>query len=111
MDLSWPKGASVNDAIHKYKHLDTYFYLQYPSVDNILPKIKDFGQGALLYKVDISRAFHHICIDLGDIGLFAMSHKHLYLDGSLLFGSEISEHCRDTVRWIMKKYNDNIKLH
>ena len=25
MDLSWPKGASINSAIHKFKYLDTYF--------------------------------------------------------------------------------------
>ena len=27
MDLSWPKGFSVNDAIHKCKYLDSYFTL------------------------------------------------------------------------------------
>ena len=25
MDLSWPKGASVNNAIHKFRYLNTYF--------------------------------------------------------------------------------------
>ena len=42
MDLSWPKGASVNDFVHKCKYLDTYFTLQYPSVDDITNKLKDF---------------------------------------------------------------------
>ena len=57
MDLSWPKGFSVNDAIHKCKYLDSYFTLQYPSIDHIIEKVKNAGLGALLYKVDISRAF------------------------------------------------------
>ena len=34
MNLRWPKGASVNDVIHKCKYLDIRFYLQYPSIDN-----------------------------------------------------------------------------
>ena len=32
MDVSWPTGFSVNDAIHKCKYLDSYFTLQYPSI-------------------------------------------------------------------------------
>ena len=63
MDLSWPKGFSVNDAIHKCKYLDSYFSLQYPSVHHIIEEVKNIGPGALLYKVDISRAFRHIRID------------------------------------------------
>ena len=75
MDLSWPKGAAVNDVIHKYKYLDTYFHLQYPSLDNILHEIKELGPGALLYKVDISRVFCHILIDPGDVDLLGIYHK------------------------------------
>ena len=80
MDLSWPKGFSVNDAIHKCKYLDSYFYLQYRSVDHIIKKVKEIGPGALLYKVDISRAFKHICIDPGDIDLLGLHYKHTYLE-------------------------------
>ena len=72
MALSWPKGFSVNDAIDKCKYLDSYFSLQYPSVDHIIKKIKQIGPGALLYKVDISRAFRHIHIDPGDIDLLGL---------------------------------------
>ena len=69
LDLSWSKGSSVNDAIHKCKYLDSYFSLQYPSIDHMVKKVKQIGPGALLYKVDISRAFSHIHIDPGDINL------------------------------------------
>ena len=44
MDLSWPNGFSVNDAVHKCKYLDSYLFVL-------------VGPGALLYEVDISRAF------------------------------------------------------
>ena len=85
MDLSWPKGFSVNDAIHKCKYLDSYFTLQYPSIDHIIEKIIIIGPWALLYKVDISRAFRHIHIDPGDIDLLGLHHKHTYLDGPMPF--------------------------
>ena len=104
MDLSWPKGFSVNDAIHKCKYLDSYFTLQYPSIDHIINKVKAIGPGSLLYKVDISRAFRHIRIDLGDIDLLGLHYKHTYLDGSMLFGyrlgSGIFERCSDAIRYM-----------
>ena len=80
MDLSWPKGFSVNDAIHKCNYLDSYFALQCPSIDHILEKVKNIGPG------DIRRAFRHIHIDPGNIDLLGSHHKHTYLDGSLPFG-------------------------
>ena len=108
MDLSWPKGFSVNDAIHKCKYLDSYFTLQYPSIDHIIDKVKAIGPGSLLYKVDISRAFRHICIDPGDIDLLGFHYKHMYLDGSMPFGyqlgSGIFERCSDAIRYIMKQH-------
>ena len=85
MDLSWPKGFSVNDAIHKCKYLDSYFTLQYPSIDHIIDKVKAMGPGSLLYKVDIRRAFRHIRIDPGDIDLLGLHYKHTYLDRSMPF--------------------------
>ena len=76
MDLGWPKGSSVNGAIHKCKYLDSYFTLQYPSIDHILEEVKK-NPGALLYKVDISKTFRHTRIDSGDIDLLGFHHKHI----------------------------------
>ena len=84
MDLSWPKGAAANNAIHKLCYLNTYFTLQYPSIDHIVEKVKQLGPGSLLYKVD--RAFRHLRIDLCDIDLLGLYHNSLSLDGSLPFG-------------------------
>ena len=108
MDLSWPKGFSVSDAIHKCKYLDSYFTLQYPSIDHIIDKVKAIGPGSVLYKVDISRLFRHIRIDPGDIDLLGLHYKHTYLDGSMPFGyrlrSGIFERCSDSIRYIMKQH-------
>ena len=86
--------------------MDSYFSLQYPSIDHIVEKIKQIGIGALFYKVDISRAFRHIHIDLGEIDLLGLHHKQTYLDRSMLFrcclGSGIFERCSDAIRYIMK---------
>ena len=98
MDLSWPNGFSVNDAIHKY--VDSYFTLPYPSINHILEQVKNIGPGALLYKVDISRAFRHIRIDPGYIDPLGLHYKHTYLDRSMQFryrlGSGIFEQCYQT---------------
>ena len=114
MDLSWPKGASINSSIHKFRYLDTYFSLSYPSIDHIVREVRNLGPGSLLYKVDISRAFRHLRIDPGDIDLLGILHKDLFLDGSLPFGFRLGsgffERCSDAIRFIMKKHNHNALL-
>ena len=114
MDLSWPKGASINTSIHKFKYLDTYFSLSYPSIDHIVQEIRKLGPGSLLYKVDISRAFRHLRIDPGDIDLLGILHRDLFLDGSLPFGFRLGsgffERCSDAIRFIMKQHNHNALL-
>ena len=106
MDLSWPKWASINSAIHKFKYLDTYFSLSYPSIDHIVQEVRKLGPGSLLYEVDISRAFRHLRIDPGDIDLLEILHQDLFLDGSLPFGFRLGsgffERCSDAIGFIMK---------
>ena len=67
MDLSWSKDHAVNTGVYKNKYLGTYFKLQYHSIDNITMTLNTLGPGAMLYKVDISRAFRQIRIDPRDI--------------------------------------------
>ena len=57
MDLSWPKGASVNASVQKDVYLGTQYVLNYPSIDSITSSLVKLGPTALIYKVDISRAF------------------------------------------------------
>ena len=86
IDLSWPKGHSINTGVYKNRYLETYFKLQYLSIDNITTVLNTLGPGAMLYKVDISHAFRHIRIDPRDIDLLGICHNNLYLDQGLLFG-------------------------
>ena len=110
MDLSFPVGQSVNSGVPKDKYLGSYFELKYPSVDDILHSLKQLGPNALLYTIDISRAFRHIRIDPGDLDLLGLKHGDYYIDGTLPFGcrhgSVFFQCCTDAVRYIMKeKFN------
>ena len=46
--------------------LVAFFSLTFPTVDNITNQLKHLGHSALLYKIDISRAFRHVKIDPRD---------------------------------------------
>ena len=108
------KNASVNGAVQKNVYLGSHFILKYPSLDDITRELRKLGPGALIYKIDISRAFRHIRIDPGDIDLLGICHKSLFLDGSLLFGfrhgSGIFARCLDAIRYIMKNFGHNALL-
>ena len=72
VDLSWPVGESVNAGIDKNMYLGSQFDLNFPSVDHITEEAKRIGRGALLYKVDVSRAFRHVKVDPGDYDLLVL---------------------------------------
>ena len=108
LDLSFPPGNSVNAGVSKDKYLGSYFELKYPSVDHIVDSLKQLGPTALLYKIDISRAFRHIRID--PVDLLGLKHEQYFIDGTLRFGfqhgSVFFQRCTDAVRYIMKdKFN------
>ena len=108
LDLSWPKGASVNAGVTSDRYLGTYFKLTYPSIDNITQKLKELGPGAMIFKIDISRAFRHIRIDPKDIDLLGIQHNDAYIDASLAFGfkhgSTFFQQCSDAIRHIMTQH-------
>ena len=85
LDLSFPPGNSVNAGVSKDKYLGSYFELKYPLVDHIVESLKQLGPTALLYKIDISRAFRHIRIDPGDLDLLGLRHDDYFIDGTLPF--------------------------
>ena len=106
MDLSWPKGASVNNGVAKDVYLSTHYELKFPSVDLITNSLRNLGPSAQMFKIDISRAFHHIKVDPGDIDLLGVKFGNQYfLDRSLAFGfchgSQIFQRCTDAIRYIM----------
>ena len=112
MDLSWPKGQSVNSGAELDKYLGTQFVLTYPSVDNITDQVLQLGRGCHIFKVDISRAFRHVPIDPGDLDLLGLHWGQYYIDFSLPFGlkhgSSIFQRLSDAVRYIMKQEGHQI---
>ena len=86
MDLSWPKGASVNNGVAKDVYLSTQYELKFPSVDLITNSLRNLGPSVQMFKIDISRAFRHIKVDPGDIDLLGIKFENQYfLDCSLAF--------------------------
>ena len=68
--------------------------------------LKEAGTGVHLFKIDISRAFRHIKIDLFDFDLLGLKWRDIaYFDTCLPFGSrhgtQICQHVSDAVRFIM----------
>ena len=109
VDLSWPKGASVNDGVSKDVYLGTSYTLHYPSVDNITAVLRHMGSGAQLFKINISRAFHHIRVDPADIDLLGLQVDQRHFIGvsmpfGLRHGSLFFQHCSDAIRYIMANH-------
>ena len=72
--------GSVNVGIDKDTYLGSQFDLHFPSVDDITHELTRVGKGALLYKVNVSRAFRYIKIDPCDYDLLGVSWNGIYLD-------------------------------
>ena len=106
LDLRFPVGQSVNNGVANDKYLNTYFHLNYPSVDSIVNNLKRLGPSAKIYKIDISQAFRHIRIDPGDLDLLGLQYHQLFSDRTLPFGfqhgSVFFQRCTDAVRFIMR---------
>ena len=107
VDLSWPIGASVNAGIDKTSYLGSTFSLTFPTVDDITKQLKNIGRGALMYKVDVSRAFRHVKIDPGDYDLLGLEWQGVYVDTCVPFGmrhgSQIFQRLSDAVRYMMRQ--------
>ena len=67
VDLSFPKGDSVNATIPKNSYLGEPFHLTFPTVDALIAMVKHKGQGCALFKRDLQRAYRQIPVDPGDI--------------------------------------------
>ena len=94
LDLSYPKGASVNDFISKEFYLDEKIDLVYPKVDDFIDLIKSKGQGCLLFKTDLSRAYRQLSYDPSAFNKVAwVWKKTLFCDTVLCMGSRSSAYC------------------
>ena len=106
VDLSWPKGQSVNSGVSKDVYLGTKFLLNYPS--DITQRLIQLGPGSMLFKIDISRALRQLKVDPGDIDLLGLQQNSYFIDQSVPFGyrhgSIFFEKVTDSIRFIIKNH-------
>ena len=87
VNLSYPKGQSVNDCINDGVYDDVTFTLKYPTVDQIVHKVQEFDSDVLLSKIDISRAFRNLRVDPLDYDALGLHwNGQSYLDISVPMG-------------------------
>ena len=107
VDLSWPKGASVNDGVDKHGYMGVDFLLTFPTVDHLTAELTKLGRGAHIFKIDVSRAFRHLKMDLYDFDLLGLNWNGAYIDTCLPFGtrhgSQFFQRTSDAVRYIMRR--------
>ena len=86
VDLSYPKGLSLNDCVDRDRFGETDFKLELPTIDDIVEDIVKFSD-PFLAKIDISRAFRNLRVDPGDATKFGIRWgDSYYLDLAAAFG-------------------------
>ena len=107
MDLSWPKGASVNDRVDKHGYLGSYSLFTFPTIDHLTAELTKIGRGAHIFKIDVSRAFRHLKMDPFDYDLLGLQWNGAFVETCLPFsarhGSQFFQRTRNAVCYIMKR--------
>ena len=86
LNLSYPKGQSLNDVVDKLNFDGRPFALKFPSVDDIVECILQTDD-PLIFKTDVARAFRNLRIDPVDALTFGLSLRDaLYVDAGITFG-------------------------
>ena len=87
VDLSWPRGMSLNDGIPMYEYLGKPVSLTLPTVDYMAARVQELGEGCFMYKLDLSRGYRQLRLDPLDWPLTAIKHKNsMYMDICPPFG-------------------------
>ena len=81
------QNNSVHAGVDKNSYLGAKFSLTFPTVGDIIHQLTCLGPGAHIYKVDISRTFQHLKVDLLDSHLLGLNWDGVYLDTCLPFRS------------------------
>ena len=101
VDLSSPKGASVNDGISA-----TWSSLAYTTVDHLAEIILSMGRGAYMVKADIKEAYRMVPVHPSDRDLLGVRWgKEVFVDQVLPFGlrsaPKIFSAVADAAQWIL----------
>ena len=87
LDLSFPIGESVNDAIPKDTYMGFHAKLTFPQTDDFAVRIFQLGRGCYMFKIDLSRYFRQIPLDPGDYSLIGyVINREIYSDKVLPMG-------------------------
>ena len=87
LDLSFPDGASVNHHVPQHTLDYSDFKFQLPTPDLLANRIIQLGQGCLLYKADLSRAYRQLRSDPRDWPLLGIRWAdQVYIDTAIPFG-------------------------
>ncbi|KAL9976443.1 hypothetical protein ACROYT_G013744 [Oculina patagonica] len=102
MDLSSPRGSSINDFISKEDYT-----LHYASFDQALSLVASFGTGALMAKLDLKHAFRLCPVSPMDRDLLGMHwqgkfYVHLRLPFGLRSSPFLFNRLADAFEWILK---------
>ena len=102
MDLSQPKGSSINEGISKEE-----FSVQYTHFDSATDMVREAGIGCLLSKVDIQHAFRLLPVHPSNWSLLGYIWDGLYfVDTVLPFGLRSSpgifNQFADLICWVMR---------
>ena len=111
VDLSHPKGHSVNDGIPK-----ALCSLKYITIDEAIKEIVQLGQGALLAKIDIKSAFRLLPVHPADRFMLGMRwNEGVYIDTCLPFGLRSSPKLfnilAEFLAWIAKQSGVSFLIH
>ena len=107
VDLSFPRGKSVNAGSAQDVYLNTPFVLKLSTIDHVVKHVKLLGKGCMIYNIDIKRAFRHVKLDPKDYDLLGLCQDGWFLDTCLPFGfrhgSALFQRLSDAVRHMMRQ--------
>ena len=87
VDLSWPRGLSINDGIPLNDYLGKAVNLTLPTVDFMADRVRSLGPDCYLYKLDLARGYRQLRLDPLDWPLMSIMHGgELYMDVCPPFG-------------------------
>ena len=78
LDLSWPKGAALNDCIPDGEYMGEAYIFHLPTVDFMAKRLRELGPGAYMYKTDLARAYRQLRVDPVDWPLLGMTYNGQY---------------------------------
>ena len=113
MNLSYPKGSSVNDLVDRQHFDHSEFALKFPTVEKIARESLNFGTEGFLAKIDVACAFRNLRVDPANALKFGIKWQDQYfLDIGVTFGwvhgSLAFQMVSNTVMHVMAKHHHNI---